>query len=147
MAAAAGVPPQVFEELVALGLVRNAASPEPRPKPDGHADDSLLPPVQSLLPESEQGAFDETPLDPVPDQLVDGPMEQARELLLKALRSEAPVAGSLTIMKLKRAASRGEVASLLAEVEQRIRKPRKQLMATQLLRQVKYLLTLPPSEP
>jgi hypothetical protein len=147
MATAAGVPPEVLDELVALGLVRSVSAGDSRPMPLSAPEDSWLPAAQSLLPESEQGAFDEAPLDPMPDQLVDGPLEQARGLLLKALRSEAPVAGSLTIMKLKRARTRDEVSSLLAEVEQRLRKPHKQVMAAQLLRQVKYLLSLPSSEP
>ncbi|MEW6707945.1 MAG: hypothetical protein AB1430_24125 [Pseudomonadota bacterium] len=150
MAAAAGVPAQVFDELVALGLVRTVpptspgelAPPEPLP-----SDDSLLPAAASLLPESEHGAFVDIPLDPVPDELVDGPLEQARELLQKALRNEAPVSGSLLMMRLRRAGNRQEVAAMLGEIEQRIRKPRKKLLVDQLLRQVKYLLSLPPAEP
>lgn len=148
MAAAAGVPPEVFDELLALRLVSTALPGENAQKAaEPPSDDSLLPSVGALLPESEQGAFDEIPLDPVPDQLVDHPLEQAREMLMRALRTEAPVAGSLTVRKLKRARDRSEVAALLEEIEQRIRSPRKRLMTAQLMRQVRYLLTLPVGEP
>ncbi len=141
MAAAAGVPPECFEELVTLGLVSTA---EPGGAPtEPMAADSLLPAAGDLLPESEHGGFDDQPLDPLPDELVDLPLEQAKDLLLRTLRQEAPVAGSLTMMKLRRASSRAEVAALLPEVEQRLRGPRRQLMVDQLLRQAKYLLSLP----
>lgn len=148
MAAAAGVPAEVFDELVALGLVSTRLPGETvqkaAPPP---SEDSLLPSVGALLPESEQGAFDEIPLDPVPDALVDQPLEQAREMLVRALRAEAPVAGSLTLLKLRRARDRAELGALLPEIDQRLRSPRKQLMTTQLMRQVRHLLTLPAGEP
>jgi hypothetical protein len=148
MASAAGVPPEVFDELLALGLVGSALPGEhPHKAVQPPSEDSLLPSVGALLPESEQAAFDEIPLDPVPDALVDQPLEQAREMLMRALRSEAPVAGSLTMLKLRRARDRAEVSALLPEIDQRIRSPRKQLMATQLMRQVRHLLTLPAGEP
>lgn len=148
MAAGAGVPPEVFEELISLGLVAGVT-------PDQAADttaeldlppgteDSELPPLQSLLPESQHGELtDAMPLDELAP--VDGPMEEARDLLMRAVRNEAPVTGTLTLMKLKRAAHRDELLGLLDEVEQRIRKPRKQLINAQLMRQVRHLLTLPP---
>jgi hypothetical protein len=137
-AAQAGGPAECFHELVALGLidvdpVAHVELPlEPPP------EDSLLPPTRSLLPESSGW----TPLDSragVPD----APLEEARELLLRAVRNEAPVSGSLTIMKLKRAASREDLEALLDEVEQRIRKPRKQIIAAQTMRHVRHLLSLP----
>jgi hypothetical protein len=148
MAAAAGVPAEVFDELVALGLVSTALPGENLQKASQPpSEDSLLPSVGALLPESEQGAFDEIPLDPVPDALVDHPLEQAREMLMRALRAEAPVTGSLTILKLRRVRDRAELRALLPEIDQRIRSPRKQLMTAQLMRQVKHLLTLPAGEP
>jgi len=148
MASAAGVPAEVFDELVALGLVSTALPGEnPQKATQPPPEDSLLPSVGALLPESEQGAFDEIPFDPVPDALVDQPLEQAREMLMRALRAEAPVAGSLTMLKLRRARDRAELRALLPEIDQRIRSPRKQLMTAQLMRQVKHLLTLPVGEP
>jgi hypothetical protein len=141
MAAAAGVPRSCLEDLIRLGLV-TAAGPTP-------SDESMLPPLRSLIPESEQAAledgsgFDDPPSEP----LADHPLRQAREMLARALRSEAPVAGSLTLLKLRRAKTREDVSALLEEIDQRIRKPRKQLMVDQLMRQVRHLLTLPPGEP
>jgi hypothetical protein len=149
MAAAAGVPGQCFDELVALGLV---AATDGAPLPAvasgelaAGEGDSLLPPLRSLLPESAPGEFDDAPLEPgdsVP-ATGDARLEEAREMLSRALRNEAPVSGALTLMKVRRAASREELEALIDEVEQRVRKPRRQLMIKQLIRQVRHLLTLP----
>jgi hypothetical protein len=138
MASQAGVPAECFDELVVLGLID--------PNPVAHVElpletvavvDSVLPPTRSLLPESGWMAL------AAQANVPDGPLEEARELLLRAVRSEAPVTGSLTMMKLKRATSREAIEALLDEVELRIRKPRKQIIAAQTLRHVRHLLSLP----
>jgi hypothetical protein len=152
MAAGAGVPAECFDELVALGLVAAADGAELPAVAGGESraaeGDSLLPPLRSLLPESAPGELDETPREPVdPQESVpatgDARLEEARELLSRALRNEAPVSGALTLMKVRRAASRDELDVLIDEVEQRLRKPRRQLMTKHLIRQVRHLLTLP----
>jgi hypothetical protein len=141
-AQAAGVAAPVFHELVAMGLV---ALPEARtehvdlPLESGPAgDSSLLPSVRSLLPESGWST-----LPPALDGEPDRPLQEARELLMRALRAQAPVSGSLTLMKLKRAATRDDVESLLDEVEQRLRKPHRMIIAAQTMRHVRHLLSLP----
>jgi len=143
-ARAAGVQAAVFPELVAMGLV---ALPEAgaehvdlplESKPAG--DSSLLPSVRSLLPESGWST-----LPPVTGDEIDRPLQEARELLMRALRAQAPVSGSLTLMKLKRATTRDEVESLLDEVEQRLRKPHRMIIAAQTMRHVRHLLSLPES--
>jgi hypothetical protein len=101
-------------------------------------DSSLLPSVRSLLPESGWST-----LPPVVEGEIDRPLEEARELLMRALRAQAPVSGSLTLMKLKRATSRDDVESLLDEVEQRLRKPHRMIIAAQTMRHVRHLLSLP----
>jgi hypothetical protein len=78
------------------------------------------------------------------DAGIDRPLQEARELLIRALRAQAPVTGSLTLMKLKRATTRDEVESLLDEVEQRLRKPHRMIIAAQTMRHVRHLLSLPP---
>ena len=100
------------------------------------AEESLLPAAASLLPESGWMALET-------GDGVDRPLEEAREILMRALRNEAPVSGSLTMLKLKRAATRNELEALLDEVEQRIRKPRKMIVTAQTLRHVRHLLSLP----
>jgi hypothetical protein len=141
-ARAAGVAAPVFQELVAMGLV---ALPEARSehvdlplesRPAG--DSSLLPSVRSLLPESGWST-----LSPATDSEVDRPLQEARELLMRALRAQAPVSGSLTLMKLKRATTRDDVELLLDEVEQRLRKPHRMIIAAQTMRHVRHLLSLP----
>lgn len=142
-AQAAGVQASVFQELVAMGLV---ALPEPGAEHvelplesrSAGGDSSLLPSVRSLLPESGWST-----LPPPVEGGVDRPLEEARELLMRALRAQAPVSGSLTLMKLKRAATRDEVESLLDEVEQRLRKPHRMIIAAQTMRHVRHLLSLP----
>jgi hypothetical protein len=136
-AAHAGVPAECFDELVALGLIDTDPVAHVELPLEAPADDSLLPPARSLLPESGWAALDAPAVAP------DGPLEEARELLLRAVRNEAPVTGSLTMMKLRRAVSREQLEALLDEVEQRIRKPRKQIVAAQTMRHVRHLLSLP----
>jgi hypothetical protein len=70
-------------------------------------------------------------------------LQEARELLMRALKAQAPVSGSLTLMKLRRAATRDEVEALLDEVEQRLRKPHRMIIAAQTMRHVRHLLGLP----
>jgi hypothetical protein len=147
MAAAAGVPPDGLDELVALGMITagdTAAAPVPGDD-DGQATppDSLLPPLRSLLPDSAPGELEEPP-PPAAADVADPQLEAAREMLVRALRNEAPVSGALTLMKVRRAETREELEGLVDEVEQRIRKPRRQLIVAQLIRQVRHLLTLPP---
>ena len=62
---------------------------------------------------------------------------------MRALRAQAPVSGSLTLMKLRRATTRDEVEALLDEVEQRLRKPHRMIIAAQTMRHVRHLLSLP----
>lgn len=76
---------------------------------------------------------------------VDAGLEQAREILLLAVREEAPLAGQLTLVKLKRAADRAELGALLDEVEQRLARPRRAIAVAQLLRHVRHLLGVPTS--
>lgn len=150
LALAAGVAPAVFDELLALGLVaeRTEAPPEEAVDSDhidlplvsvSPSDSSLLPSVRSLLPESSWSTLSGVPTEPP----IDRPLEEARELLLRALRTEAPVVGSLTMMKLRRAGNRDEIEALLDEVEQRLRKPRRMIVTAQTMRHVRHLLGLP----
>jgi hypothetical protein len=136
-AAHAGVPAECFHELVLLGLIDANPVAHVELPLEAPVDDSLLPPARSLLPESGW-----TPLDAAAGT-PDAPLEEARELLLRAVRSEAPVAGSLTMRKLRRAVSRDDIEALLDEVEQRISKPRRQIIAAQTMRHVRHLLSLP----
>ncbi len=75
---------------------------------------------------------------------VDGPLEQAREVLVRALRAEAPIAGQLTLMKVRHANDRAELEALLREVEERIARPRQRLAAARTMRHVRNLLRTPP---
>lgn len=68
----------------------------------------------------------------------------AREVMMRAVRTEAPVSGSLTLRRLRRARNRTELAGLLGEVETRISKPFRSLVATQTLESVRELLARPP---
>jgi hypothetical protein len=130
LAEQAGAGARAFVELVALGLVH-------APGFDSGSESSLLPSSHSLLGDTIWSVID--------DEVIgkDRPLDEARTLLLKAVRSEAPVSGALTLLRLKRATTREALESLLDEVEQRLRKPHRRIIAAQTLRHVRHLLTLP----
>jgi hypothetical protein len=158
MAEQAGAPSSCFDELLSLGLI---ALTEPVPlRParaqgstgannhDSRPDSSFLPSSRSLLPESISSTDSALGGLSSPESLLredhegdaDPQLEEARRILMRAIRSEAPVAGALTFIKLRRARSRGDLLALLSEVEQRISRPLRRLTATQTLRHVRSLL-------
>lgn len=134
LAEQAGAGPTAFAELVAMGLVAAPGVSDVA----AAGDSSLLPSSQSLLGDSSWSALDEDP-----KQRGDRPLDEARSLLVRAVRSEAPMAGALTVLKLKRATTREALEALLDEVEQRLRKPHRRIIAAQMMRHVRHLLTLP----
>ena len=145
-AQAAGVQTTVFDELISLGMVEVPPVGHIDLPLDAHqgrasqgGDSSLLPPARSLLPESGWSTLSGAQGDAEADR----PLQEARELLMRALRSQAPVSGSLTLIKLRRATTRDEVEALLDEVEQRLRKPHRMIIAAQTMRHVRHLLSLP----
>jgi len=161
MAAKAGVPEGCFGELIELGMVllteptfsiEGSTTPGPL-----HVDlplpgpDSMLPPSRSLFPESAAGdstlgavssaqawlnadsaGFDASEDDPV--------FMEARLLLVRAVRAQAPLAGALTLLKLRRARNRADLAELLDEVEGRISRPHRSLATTHTMRRVRQML-------
>ncbi len=132
------------------------ATPEPAPAAMGAPDSvvSLLPASLSLQPESHlDSLLNELPgaamdaLESEPFNVQDEALEEARAILLRAVRAEAPVAGSLTMLRLRRARTREDLESLLEEVESRIFKPFKGLWASQTMARVRELLSTHPPLP
>jgi hypothetical protein len=126
-----------------------AAIPEAEPEPDSVL--SALPASLSLQFESslnestlnEPPSTDMSALDSlVREEGQDDALEEARGILIRAVRAEAPVAGSLTLLRLRRARSRADLEDLLEEVELRITKPFKGLWATQTMSRVRELLSI-----
>jgi hypothetical protein len=172
LAIAAGSPDTAFDELLDLGMISRPAPLEPEPvrmaapvesKPEPLEADttqpapapdsvvSLLPASLSLQPESHlDSTINELPgaamdaLDSEPFDVQDEALEEARAILLRAVRAEAPVAGSLTMLRLRRARTREDLESLLEEVESRIFKPFKGLWASQTMARVRELLSTHP---
>jgi hypothetical protein len=70
----------------------------------------------------------------------DDALEQARCMLLREVRAKAPVTGALTLMKLRRARNREELAALFEEVDSHISKPMRRLSAQQTLLHARGLL-------
>jgi hypothetical protein len=140
LAAQAGAGEQCLDDLLSLGLVTWASNDRTDTIVTVAAggESSLLPSSQSLHGESTWTMIEDDPTAPA-----DRPLAEARELLLRAVRQEAPVSGALTLMKLRRAVTREAVEALLDEVEQRLRKPRRQIIAAQTMRHVRHLLSLP----
>ena len=117
---------------------------------------SVLPPSLSLHSEShldsvsnelhnELHGTQTDALESEPFNAQDEALEEARAILLRAVRAEAPVAGSLTMLRLRRARTREDIESLLEEVESRIFKPFKGLWASQTMARVRELLSSHPS--
>lgn len=164
LAERAGVPPSVYDELLDMGLIAVPlptlpieAAPYPTLPPlavdvalPDVAPESELPASRTLQPEStlngdignyEPWTMVETDYSDLGD--LDAPLEQARDLLIRAVRAEAPVAGSLTLMRLRRAHTRDELEGLIDEVEARLSRPHRTLATTQLIRRVRRLIDAP----
>lgn len=170
MALQAGAAECCFDELVELGMIEltvpdtDPAVSAPMPLPDGPASQpaalkgalagpdsvvSLLPPSLTLVPESSliDSTIQESPngsreaLNVPPGDGQDVAFEEARDLMMRAVRAEAPVAGSLTLLRLRRARTRSDLEALLEEVELRITKPFKGLWATQTMSHVREILS------
>jgi hypothetical protein len=161
MARQAGVPQSALDDLLAMGLVAPRADPA-APTLDGRLKmdvvpalaagtdtllDSLLPAARTLHPESVSS--DSTLGAPLgqgdsglPADPPDLEFAQARLILLRAVRAEAPLAGSLTVLRLRRARTRADLRNLLDEVGARITKPHRALVAQQTLLRVRGLLGL-----
>ncbi|MES2957967.1 MAG: hypothetical protein V4792_07255 [Pseudomonadota bacterium] len=142
LAAQAGAGAQCLDDLLSLGLVAWSGGDRADATVTVAAggESSLLPSSQSLHGESSWSVLEGDSV-----AAADQPLAEARELLLRAVRQEAPVSGALTLMKLKRAHTREALEALLDEVEQRLRKPRRRIIAAQTMRHVRHLLSLPVS--
>ena len=172
MAAQAGVPGDIFGELLRLGLIERQGSTQARAAPrdvaaltrgrpaapphtdwrNGLVSDSELPALLTLPPTSsfaDTGSGSPAPpsswfmTDPIEDPPSDEALERARDLLIRTLRAEAPVAGSLTTLRLWRASSREELRTLIEQVEARVAKPRRSLSTSLALQQARTLLAGP----
>lgn len=170
LAVQAGVPQTCYGELIEMGLIMVPQLTEPELPPLDelpsqyvesqhidlplHEDETGPPSTQAPLPaavplasESMHSELESAeswlPVEDDDEDAVDAPLEEARDILLRAVRSEAPVAGSLTLMRLRRARTRADMQALLDEVEQRIRKPHRMLATTQTMRRARHLLGLP----
>lgn len=96
----------------------------------------------SLLPlfESAFGPLDADTIEPVTD---DGPLEEARRILMRELREKAPVTGSLALLKVRKARTREELAALLDNVGFHIGQPSRHLSAQQVVMRVRGILDSP----
>jgi hypothetical protein len=118
----------------------NAETPAPvRVEPDPHVDleDDSDPwddneAFGRALSASELSALD----------LSDQSLAEARNVLLQALRQEAPVAGAVTMLRVRRARNREALVALLPEVEQKIGSQRHLSDAARILRRVHELLAV-----
>lgn len=110
-------------------------------------DDSELPASRALQSESvftdskqaEFSAADAT-ISELATTRTNDVCDQTRDLLLRAVRAEAPMNGSLTLLRLRRARTLADLEALLDEVAARISKPQRLLAAGQTLRRVRQLL-------
>jgi hypothetical protein len=127
----------LFEEYVQPRARRGAglSTMDSTPRGGGRIDSIM----SSLFPliESAFGGLSRVPRADVP---LDDALEEARRILMREVRSKAPVTGALALMKLRRAATREELMALFDEVGSHISRPMRHLSAQQILRHVKSLL-------
>ena len=145
LASQAGAGEQCLDDLLTLGLVTwsSTARADATVTIAASGESSLLPSSQSLHGESSWSVLEDES-----GSSTDRPFAEARELLLRAVRQEAPLSGALTLRRLKRATTREALEAMLDEVELRLRKPRRQIIAAQTMRHVRHLLSLPtPTRP
>jgi hypothetical protein len=76
----------------------------------------------------------------------DDALEEARRILVREIKAKAPVTGSITLMKLRRARTRDDLSALFEEVDAHISKPMRHLSAQQTLLHVRGLLSGAPTE-
>ena len=143
LAAQAGAPAEAFDELLRLKLIRLRA-----PQCGAEAEpDSELPAARSLYPDStltDSMLRDLPSADSVWGQAApEAAPEEVRTLLGQALRAHVPLAGSITLLRLRRARTRAELQILLAEVEARLAKSHKLAAAEPALRRARELLGAP----
>lgn len=129
LGARAGVPRAYIDELIALGLVvlgapvqppveaawesppsSGAASADGEPARDEWAEAADTAYLGLAMTNSEMDALDET----------EAGVGQARALLLALVRQHAPVAGTVTLLRLRRARGRAALAAVLPEVRARL---------------------------
>jgi hypothetical protein len=160
LAAQVGVARHCFDELVVLGLIEPSHTYDSLPiaapaaaaevlhiaLPLGSTDSALLPlaPSRTLQPDSIAGESLATeawlPSDHAQTQRTDPEFAEARVILMREVRAQAPVTGSLTLLRLRRASTRADLAGLLAEVEMRLRKPHRSVTVDHTLARVRQLL-------
>jgi len=131
--AASAVPSTIDIELGNDIVVNRPVGAEPEPEgalEDDPWDDSET--FGRALSSSELAALD----------LSDQSLAEARNVLLQALRQEAPVAGALTMLRVRRARNREALVALLPEVEQKIGSQRHLSDAARILRRVHELLAV-----
>jgi hypothetical protein len=170
MGGQAGIPDSCFSELLAFGLVvlhaavvpvrsdvvptrKQAAPASPAAEwRAGAAPDSELPALGTLPPASafldsatgspvSAGPWFQTDL--AEQHAADDALERAREILLRALRHEAPLAGLLTSLRLRRAHSHEDLHRLIDEIEARTSQTRRSLSTSLALHQARTLLSGP----
>ena len=174
LAMQAGSPPSCMEDLLTLGLVvisqptlpvtrYSAEPPTPSEQPDvwlgsvlpGSASESesaaasakVIEPPGAVGQNAGQSAGQSALRGSAQDTAITT-IETAREILLRAVRQEAPLVGALTLLRLRKARTAGDLQALLGEVELRISKPQRALTAQQTLRRVRQLLSgQPESQP
>lgn len=139
--AAAAAAPQVAPEAVPVAdsVISSFLPAAASLQPESHLDSSL-----NELSGVSGAAMDAVEAERQSGGVQDEALEEARDILLRAVKAEAPVAGSLTMLRLRRARTREDLEALLEEVEGRIFKPFKGLWASQTMARVRELLATQP---
>ena len=147
----ADAPDVLHVDLPLTGFDEPAAASVDAPPAAPVTADSVLPPSRTLYPTlSANSTLGDAPAGdgwlPSDDGALGGldpVVAEARLILLRAVRAEAPLAGSLTMLRLRRARTRTDLDALLDEVESRITRPHRALAASLTMQRVRTLLGKP----
>ena len=127
----AGAASNLFDELLERGLI--AVSPSGRRLAPAAA------PPQAAVTAVPVAAAE---ADDRPEAEIQDPaLARARDILLRMIKAEAPLTGSLTSLRLRRARSRDELGELLDEVRAHLGSRQRSLASAQSLASVRQLLS------
>ncbi len=90
--------------------------------------------MSTVATDSVMDGFDDEGISPAP-------LEDARDLLIQAVSTQAPVTGALTLIRLKRARTPMEILALIREVQQRIDRPHRAMATQHMMGRVAQLLS------
>lgn len=141
-----GASERCLDDLLNLGLIGmpqiEVAAEEPTEEAPATTRSSLVDSMMSTFFPAFESTFGGLPKDAALEPR-DPELEAVRRTLMREVRSRAPVAGAMTLLKLRGAGTREELLALLDEVASHISQPMRHLSALQILTNARTALERP----